>query len=426
MIDKVKKFSFVLINIWYLSLFSQQNKVKLVRHEDKSFQLMVNDQPYYIKGAGGQQNLDILEEAGGNTIRTWSTDNAALILDEAHKRGLKVMLGLWVQHERHGFDYNNEKLVKEQLDKFRVEINKYKKHPALLLWCVGNEYELGYQNTKVWKAVNEIAKMVKSEDPFHPVVSVTAGTDEQKIKFVKEELSEIDIYGINTYADIDKVSKVLDNALYDKPYIITEWGPTGHWESPKTSWGVALEQSSKEKYYSYYNRYQNYILADSLNCLGSFTFLWGQKQEYTSTWYGIFHENGMKTAVIDALARCWNPNQVLKNQAPIIDSISISPFKNRRDLILKKNENIYFEVHVTDVENQLLNYQWELYHESTDLKTGGDKESKPPIILNQLKNNTNKKITFVAPNKSGKYRLFITISDGDKLAYDNIPIFVEE
>ena len=27
-----------------------------------------------------------------------------------------MLLGLWVQHERHGFDYNNESKVKSQLE----------------------------------------------------------------------------------------------------------------------------------------------------------------------------------------------------------------------------------------------------------------------------------------------------------------------
>jgi hypothetical protein len=422
---KLKLFLFISLNTLVFSFFSQKNAI-IIKKIGNKFQLSVNNQPFYIKGAGGENHLDELVEAGGNTIRTWSTENAAFVLDEAQKKGVKVMLGLWVQHERHGFDYNNKKLIKQQLEGFREEIKKYKNHPALLLWCVGNEYELGYTNTKVWKAVNEIAKMVKSEDPNHPVVSVTAGTNDEKIKFVKRRLKAIDIYGINTYADIGKVKVVLQKAKYNKPYLITEWGPTGHWESPTTSWGVALEQSSKEKSISYYNRYQDYIVTDSINCLGSFAFLWGQKQEYTSTWYGVFQEDGRKTAIVDALSKCWSPEKLLKNEAPILDSIVISPFRNRKDLILKTNEQISFEVFYSDNNSDVLSFSWELYHESTDLKTGGDHENKPDLIKNQIKENNIKKCIFTAPKEVGKYRLFLTISDGEKIAYDNIPILVRD
>ncbi len=79
------------------------------------------------------------------------------------------MLGLWVQHERHGFDYNNKVKVKSQLDNFRKEVNKYKNHPSLLIWVIGNEYELNYTNTKVWAAVNDIDKMIHEEDVNHHV-----------------------------------------------------------------------------------------------------------------------------------------------------------------------------------------------------------------------------------------------------------------
>ena len=51
------------------------------------------------------------------SIRTWGTDNVQEVLDEAHEKGIMVMMGLWVQHERHGFDYNNEARVKSQLER---------------------------------------------------------------------------------------------------------------------------------------------------------------------------------------------------------------------------------------------------------------------------------------------------------------------
>lgn len=198
-----------LLALMFISVNSYTQVCKVsITEKDGNWKLMVNDEPYFIKGAGGDKYLDILIGAGGNTIRTWGTENAQQVLDEAHKKGLKVMLGLWVQHERHGFDYNNKERVKAQLDRFRKEVQKYKEHPALLVWGIGNEYELNYSNKKVWKAVNDIAKMIHEEDPNHPTSTVTAGTNADKLKFVMEELTEVDIYGINTYADIVNVKKV--------------------------------------------------------------------------------------------------------------------------------------------------------------------------------------------------------------------------
>ena len=51
---------------------------------------------------------------------------------------------------------------------------------------------------------------------------------------------------------------------------------------------------------------------------GSFAFLWGQKQEYTSTWYALFMDSGLPTEAIDVLQFCWSgsypENKSPKNQ----------------------------------------------------------------------------------------------------------------
>jgi len=65
-----------------------------------------------------------------------------------------VMMGLEIKRERHGFDYNNADSVKAQLEYVRAEVLKYKDHPALLGWGIGNELNLGASNPKVWDAVN--------------------------------------------------------------------------------------------------------------------------------------------------------------------------------------------------------------------------------------------------------------------------------
>ena len=205
--------------------FTQAEKVEIVS-ENGQWNLKVEGTNFYVKGAGGVKEMDQVVACGGNTIRTWGIENAQEILDEAHKRGLKVMLGFWIQHERHGFDYNDEGKIQQQLENCRRAVQKYKDHPALLMWGLGNEYELEYSNTKVWKAVNDIAKMVHEEDKNHPTCTVTAGTNAEKLEFVMDVLTEIDIYGINTYGDIGNVAKVLEEGKFRGPYdhrMGTEW-----------------------------------------------------------------------------------------------------------------------------------------------------------------------------------------------------------
>ena len=55
--------------------------------------------------------MEALAAAGANSVRTWSTDGAGDILDEAPRHGLTVTVGIWLGHERHGFDYGNAEAV---------------------------------------------------------------------------------------------------------------------------------------------------------------------------------------------------------------------------------------------------------------------------------------------------------------------------
>ncbi|MFN6090912.1 MAG: glycoside hydrolase family 2 TIM barrel-domain containing protein, partial [Bacteroidota bacterium] len=122
---------------------TDEGKTNVIKTES-GYQLYRNGLPYYVKGVGGDVNLDLAVQIGANSIRTWGIDNAQQILDDAQKHGMTVMLGLWLQHERHGFDYNNTEKVKIQLEHFKRVIDKFKNHPALLMWGIGNELDLQY------------------------------------------------------------------------------------------------------------------------------------------------------------------------------------------------------------------------------------------------------------------------------------------
>ena len=90
-----------------------------IRKTDGRYQLYVDHKPFYIKGAGiefGSQEK--LKEHGGNSFRTWTTDNGRdsgqKVLDRALTNGLYVAMGLDVDHERRGFDYDNTNAVARQ------------------------------------------------------------------------------------------------------------------------------------------------------------------------------------------------------------------------------------------------------------------------------------------------------------------------
>lgn len=405
-------------------LSAQAVRVEVKLNERGEYRFYRGGEEYFVKGGGGSEQWDELASIGGNSVRTWSTDNAKEMLDKAHALGLTVMMGLWMQHERHGFDYDDKPKVQAQLEYFRKIVMEIKDHPALLLWGIGNEVDLFYTNTNVWKAVNDVARMIHELDPNHPTSTVTAGLDPAEVKLIMQDAPEIDVYCVNTYGDIGNVKKNIANYGWTGPYMITEWGPNGHWEVAKTRWGAPIEQTSAEKAVSYKERYENEILAASKNCMGSYVFLWGFKQETTSTWYGLFTREGLRSEAIDELEKFWS-GKAPENSAPHLTSLSIDEKNAAQSIMLTAEKKYSALAAVTDGDGDKLNGRWLIVPESTDIKAGGDAESAPIPIGGLFKDKSVEQATFRAPKTEGAYRLFYEVTDGNgHCAYANVPFYV--
>lgn len=410
------------------TLKSKVAKVTIKNTEGK-YQLLVNNEPFYIKGAGLEfGNIPALAKHNGNSFRTWRTDNGEQsgkeVLDEAHKYGLMVTMGIEVARERHGFDYNDEAAVKEQKERIRKEVLEFKDHPSLLIWAIGNELNLRSTNPRVWDAVNDISKMIHDIDPNHPTTTTLAGMSQQDIEYIKERCKNIDILSIQLYGSIVKLPKFLKDFGWTGPYMVTEWGATGHWEVPKTSWDIPIEENSSVKAANYLKRHQIAIESDTTQCLGSYVFLWGQKQERTPTWYGVFLEDGKETESVDVMHYIWSKKWP-ENRTPQIKSFTLNNKTAYQSVILKPNKDAKATIDIVDFENNTINYSWEVLRESTDLKDGGDKENRPESIDIQLTRNQNREINFKLSEK-GNYRLFVYADDGyNHAATANIPFKVE-
>lgn len=389
------------------------------------FQILRDGQPYFVKGGGGSGNLELLKASGGNSVRTWDTDKAEIVLANAQRNGLTVMLGLRMGIERHGFNYSDAAAVKAQKELIRAEVMKYKDHPALLTWGLGNELDLFYKNTDVWYAVEDLAKMIKELDPNHLVTTVVAGVTAEKLALIKARVPSIDFLSINIYGGLETLPKSLDEMKWNGPYMVTEWGPTGHWEIAKTAWGVPIEQTSTEKAKSYRERYQGGILGAPDRELGSYAFLWGQKQETTPTWYGLFLESGEATEVIDSLQFLWT-GQWPKNRAPSIRAFVLDGKTAVQNIYLKPGKIYPVKLDVIQPDNQAYTVRWEALPESTDIRAGGDAEARPKAVDNIIvKDDGRGTIQFKSPTTPGAYRLFAyATTEHKKAAVANIPFYV--
>lgn len=396
-----------------------------IKQSEQGWELLRGGKPYYVNGVGGSVHLDRAKAYGANSIRTWSAADAAKVLDDAHAKGMTVLFGLWVGQERQGFDYEDTKAVQAQLEQFTEVVKTYKDHPALLMWGIGNENDLFYNDFSVWNAINDIAKMIHEQDPNHPTMTVTAGLDVAEVQLIQERAPHIDILGINTYGGLIGIDKQLRAFGWEKPYMITEWGPNGHWEVAKTSWGVPLEQSSTLKADWYKKRYTQGIAEDTEMCIGSYVFLWGQKQETTPTWYGIFLEDGSETEVVDVLEYVWSGDWPA-NKSPMLESYTLNGKEQSESIKVSRRQKSSVALKVVEPENEPLKYRLEILPESTDIKAGGDRESRPASLdIMFEETETDGTFTFSAPKKSGPYRLFIYAYDGHQnAAVANIPFYV--
>lgn len=403
-------------------------KVTLTNTEGK-FQLLVNGEPFYIKGAGLEfGNIAAVAKHNGNSFRTWRTANGKHsgkeILDEALKNGLMVTMGIDVERERHGFDYNDSVAVKKQLERIKSEVIALKDHPALLIWGIGNELNLRYTNPKVWDAVNDISKMIHEVDPNHLTTTMLAGISQNEVTLIKEKCPDIDILSVQMYGDLPNLPKLIREFGWAGPYMVTEWGATGHWEVPATTWKAPIEENSTLKAANYLKRYKGGIEADSLQCIGSYVFLWGNKQERTPTWYGIYLEDGKETESVDVMHFVWSAKWP-ENRTPQIVSYTINGKTAYENVMMETGKLYTASLKITDTENDKINYTWEILPESVDLGDGGDLEVRPKSVAIDIVNQKDGELSFKAP-AAGMYRLFVYADDGHgHAATANIPFMVK-
>jgi hypothetical protein len=405
------------------------SKVEL-NYRDNKFQLTVNNKPFYINGAGVDfGSIKSLADFGGNAFRTWRVNNGEKsgleILDEAHQNGLMVCMGIEVERERHGFDYNDKQAVAEQMDAIKQDILALKDHPALLIWGIGNELNLRHKNPKVWDAVNDLSKMIHQVDPNHPTTTMLAGAEPEEISLVAEKCPDLDLLSFQIYGAIDKLPSFLQQSNYQGAYMITEWGATGHWECENTTWDRPIEANSTKKANDYHSRYVDYIAADAKQCIGSFVFLWGQKQERTPTWYGLFLENDNSTEAAQVMQYLWT-GKWAKHRIPKIGELTINGLLAEESVSLKQHQPCSAKI-VVEATNKNLSFRWELMKEiDRELESdGGDFEPTPEIVWRQSDSNASSEIDF-SPPQIGEFRLFVYVDDcygGSATA--NMPILIE-
>lgn len=427
--------------------------VSIQRHQGRH-EVFVNGQLFPLKGVGinyvDGHNYRALAEAGGNAFRTWSTEYATEDLAAAKELGLMVAMGIDLQKELHGFDYTDKQAVKAQFDSAIQQVEQFKDHPNLLFWVVGNELNLLLDesgqlldvNPAAYDALNDLVRAIQAIDPNHPVTTTFAGAQPSHLQTALERAPTLDFVSIQVYGGLSDVPEMIQASGVKKPFVVTEFGPSGHWERPATAWGREIEEPDGEKARVFAQRMQQGLLEDPTGqLLGGFAFEWGQKQERTPTWYGMFHKSGEATARIDELTKFWT-GAYPENRAPLVHDIRLNGQASTANLQLNAGQGYEAQVEIQSPDGDVLHHEWQLMTEVKEKSQGGALELEPetlPVDVEVLtvsaelekayrdKMPTHLKVRFNAPKTEGEYRLFYYGRDGKgKATSANFPFQVIE
>jgi hypothetical protein len=377
-------------------------------------------EPYFVKGSGGNGCIEKLAARGGNSIRTWTTSGLATVLDRAEHLGLTVSPGIWLERESRWFSYSNPADCDKQAERVRQEVIAFREHPALLAWGIGNESDGDGTNADYWKQLERLAEMVKELDPAHPTFTAIAGVNKARIDGLLAHTPSLDFLGVNTYGAIFGMRMHLQKFGWDRPWMLTEWGPRGFWESRKTEFGAPIEQTSTEKADMIRRAYELAISPDG-GCLGSYAFVWGWKFEATATWFGIFTHQGESTAVADALQEVWGGGQP-DNRAP-----DIEPLRGVPKSAVAAGDSFEASATATDPDGDPLTWEWAVVRELMDAHRFHKGMPMPKAVAGAVSSNSGESVQVTAPELPGVYRLYVWVSDGQgHAATANMPFEVKE
>ena len=410
-------------------LVANENHTVYLKKDSTNFKLFRNGKHFKMRGATGKTQLKSLAAIGGNTIRVYDTINIKSVLDDAHHNKLAVIVEIPIPKNSNNYNFyaseENTIQLKNDVKKF---VRKYKNHPALLLWNLGNEldYPLTINKNSFINTFNNLIDIIHQEDRNH-LVSTTLIPSLSQTLGIHLHSSKIDLLGFNAFGNLKRINPLIKKVSYISttlPYFIAEYGINGPWEEKMTPWQVPIEQTSTKKAEQYTNTYNNFV-ENNENSLGDLVFYWGQKQEHTHTWFSIFDEHGRKSEVFYAIKSYWGNTTSKQELPPQIKYLLIDGKGANDKLVFSTNtqKNIEVLLETQSPKDSTFVYKWEVYAEGWDYNQT-EKEDKPKKILETDAVLNKKTLAFSVPQKEGAYRVFVYIyDDKGNFSTSNIPFY---
>ncbi len=402
------------------ALASHAGSVVKVVGAPGAWKLTVNGKPFFVEGAGGSAPKDLLAKAGANAFRTWGTERLAEDLADAHKNGLMVMVGFWLGHAEHGFNYTDAAALASTERDILATVRASKDDNAILCWALGNEMEMNNPHRReMWEFIDRVAVKVKEIDPNHPVCTVVAEIPEATPREFDAYAPHLDFIGINSYGGCGSVGERWRKAGMKRPYMVTEFGALGSWEGPKDAAnGLPIEQTSTQKGEFFAQGYANGVVAErGKMCLGSFAFTWGWKVEATPTWHGMLLPGCIFIASTEAMQKAWG-RAPIKNHVPVIESI-----RCQKTALTAEGELVEASVEGKDPDGNPLEWKWALISDTDNYGSVGLSLPMPEGWDGAIVEGQGTKRVKVKLPGGGSYRLYVYCFDGKGgAAYANVPL----
>lgn len=398
------------------------------------WRLTRNGSVFQIRGGSGwnYEQLDDLVDIGGNTVRGEAQRRG---LNRSRELGLSVVVNLPVYGEQDGINFDDGRDLAKQRHCVLAVVRRFKNHPAVLMWAVGNELDVVIDKVNdkmkprhpaLWRHLNDLAKDIKTVDPIHPVC-VCVGLSDFKVKIseMASVCQDVDLLGVNCFRNFQDTAHVLAET-WRRPYFYSEWGGIPHWNVPRTDWGAVVEPTTGKKAQEISDRYENFIRRDP-NSVGSLLHFWGERSECTHTYWGLFYR-GMRTEVLDEIQRHWTGSYP-GNRCPKVIGLSIEGFDNPLNITLSPHKEYRAHVLCFDPDGDILNISWHIRKEVARPagSYAGRHEEHFDAISGLILDEEGKYVRFFAPAEPGAYRLYVHVLDGNHNAgHGNLPILVSE
>ena len=404
-------------------VYSSEGNVH-IKKTDAGFTLIRNKEPFLIRGVAGHQNLALLKSIGGNTIRTYDTLGLTQILNEARDNGLAVIAGLVLPKSREAWFYDNDTLVDVYNHDLQKAISRYKEHPALLMWCLGNEPNFyDFSNFRFSSAYNRFLNTIRKVDPDHPVTMALANFSDREILNLRMKIPGLEVLMINTFGRLPQLERDMAayRLLWKGPFIVGEYGISGPWETNRTAWQAPLEPDESEKVMRLKEMY-NTLPHDNPRFLGALAFYWGQRQEATHTWFNFFSDDGEMNESVYALSGLWG-NSLATNQPPKAQDLQIDGSTAYNHFLFGSGTVHSARVALSDPDGDSLEVEWSLRPEDWLFEKA---EAPEPVESSFLAyEEGGGKVIFQTPRKPGPFRLFVKVTDGKgHFATTNLPFYV--